>query len=77
MLVGSEVSCKTLRAILLFLERKGAKPKDYLYGIDYDLSYLNNSSNRIDWSTLKQLLDNATDRCGCTQEDLVQMGKPN
>jgi len=59
----------------LFLERKGAKPKDYLYGIDYDLSYLNNSSNRIDWSTLKQLLDNATDRCGCTQEDLVQMGR--
>jgi signal transduction histidine kinase len=55
-----EVSCIVLDALFNALEEKHLAPEVIFSGIPYDLSYLRNKHERIDWETFCRVMSNAS-----------------
>ena len=54
-----EVSCGALTAVLKAAKKQKVDPEVLTAGLDYDLGYLRNTKNRIEWEAFCRFLTNA------------------
>jgi len=71
--MGKEVSCRCLVTILEAIEKKNLKKESYLKGIPYNLDYLKNKHERIEWSVYCRFIDNV--RPNFTEDEFIEMGR--
>ena len=67
-----EVSCIVLDAIFRALEERHLPPEVVFSGIPYDLDYLRNKHERIDWADFCRVMSNAS--AICSFEDFERIG---
>ena len=67
-----EVSCKALDVLFNGLEEKHVPPETLCAGTPYDLGFLRNKNERIEWDTYCRIMSNA--RTVWSKEELVKLG---
>ena len=71
--VKKDVSCKPLSSIVNYAKNKGIDLKNILEGVPYDLSYLLNKNERIEWWVFCKIIENI--RPFFTLSDFEQIGR--